>query len=86
MNGGRLLDLREVSSELRVSYSTVRSLVTSGRLPTLRIGRRRLVSRASLEAFIAEAEGAMGRPCVEAQAEVEPEVERAGVEHAQGGD
>jgi excisionase family DNA binding protein len=76
MSDGLLLDLKQVCAQLRVSYSTVRNLVASGKLPTLRIGRRRLVSRTSLEAFIAEAEGAMGRP----RAEVEGEIGEGGDE------
>lgn len=50
-----LLDLGQVSEELRVSYSMIRKLIRQGRLPVVKLGRRVLVTRAGLRAFIKHA-------------------------------
>lgn len=44
-----LLTLREVSSQLRVSYRTVLRFCKDGRLNSVRVGKRRLVRGADLE-------------------------------------
>jgi excisionase family DNA binding protein len=48
-----LCDLRESSTILRVSISTVRRLIGDAALPTVRLRRRVLIDRADLEALIA---------------------------------
>jgi excisionase family DNA binding protein len=48
----RLLSLPEVCEILGVGRTTVFELVRSGALPSLKIGRRRLVTRMSVENFI----------------------------------
>jgi excisionase family DNA binding protein len=48
-----LLLLTEVAAEARVSLSTVRHWITRGKLKTVRPGRRRMVRRADLDAFLA---------------------------------
>jgi excisionase family DNA binding protein len=48
-----LLLLEEVARELRVSVSTVRHWIAVGKLPSVRPGRRRMVRRLELEAFVA---------------------------------
>jgi excisionase family DNA binding protein len=45
------LFLEEVASEARVAVSTVRHWVGTGKLASIRPGRRRLVRRCDLEAF-----------------------------------
>jgi excisionase family DNA binding protein len=52
----RLLTLLEVANLLRVSPHTVRSWVRQNRLQPVRICRRLLFSRATIERFIAGAE------------------------------
>jgi excisionase family DNA binding protein len=48
----RLLDMKEVAATLSVGRSTVFDLVGSGELPSVRIGRRRLVHEDALRDFI----------------------------------
>jgi excisionase family DNA binding protein len=48
-----LLQLEEVAQLARASVSTVRHWIRSGRLRSVRPGRRRLVPRADLDAFLA---------------------------------
>jgi excisionase family DNA binding protein len=48
----QLLLLDEVAREARVSLSTVRFWIGAGKLPSVRPGRRRLVRRADLDAFL----------------------------------
>lgn len=50
-----LLFMEEVARELRVAISTVRHWANTGRLPSVRPGRRRMVRRADLDAFVANA-------------------------------
>jgi excisionase family DNA binding protein len=45
--------LHETADVLGVSYRTVRRYAANGELPTLRIGRRVLVSRRVVEAWLA---------------------------------
>ncbi len=45
--------LEEVAEHARTTISTVRYWITEGRLPSVRPGRRRLVKRADLDAFMA---------------------------------
>jgi excisionase family DNA binding protein len=57
-----LLTIPEVTKALRVSKTTVLRLVNGDRaapakLPAVRIGRRILVRRETLEAFVRESEG-----------------------------
>jgi excisionase family DNA binding protein len=49
---GDLLLLEEVAEIARVSTDTVRFWVRRGKLASLRPGRRRMVPRAALEAFL----------------------------------
>ncbi len=53
--------LDEVASECRASVASVRYWIASGRLRSVRPGRRRLVSREDLERFIAYGRAAAGR-------------------------
>lgn len=57
-----LLTIPEVTKALRVSKTTVLRLVNgdrvaAARLPAIRIGRRILVRRTTLEAFVRQSEG-----------------------------
>ncbi len=47
------LFLEEVAAETRAALSTVRYWITTGKLPSVRPGRRRLVRRTDLERFLA---------------------------------
>ncbi|RYZ03092.1 MAG: helix-turn-helix domain-containing protein [Myxococcales bacterium] len=49
--------LEEVAEETRTALSTVRHWIATGRLPSTRPGRRRLVRRADLERFLADSTG-----------------------------
>ena len=51
-NDGDLLQLEEVAQLARVSVSTVRHWIKTGRLASLRPGRRRLVQRSEFERFL----------------------------------
>lgn len=48
----RLLPLTEVADRLGVSVSTVRHLISTGALPSVKVGRRRLVQRGDLKRFV----------------------------------
>jgi excisionase family DNA binding protein len=48
----KLLTLPEVQAHLRVSRATVRRLISRGQLPIVKVGRRTLVTRQALEAFV----------------------------------
>jgi excisionase family DNA binding protein len=45
--------LTEIAEETRTPLSTVRHWIATGKLPSVRPGRRRLVRRADLDAFLA---------------------------------
>src|SRR3982074_1890649 len=47
-----LYPLKEIQEKLSVSRSTVYQLLNDGQLPSVRIGRRRLVTAAALNAYI----------------------------------
>ncbi len=49
----RLLDMDEVARALSISHGSVKGLVASGKLESLKLGRRRLIRRSDLAAFIA---------------------------------
>ena len=49
----RYMLLSEVASEARVSLSSVRHWLRTGKLQSVRPGRRRLIRRADFEQFIA---------------------------------
>jgi excisionase family DNA binding protein len=51
-NDGDLLQLIEVARLARVSVSSVRFWIKSGRLASIRPGKRRLVRRAEFERFL----------------------------------
>jgi len=54
MNGeDRYMLAVEVASEARVSVSSVRHWIRTGKLPSVRPGRRRLVRRADFDQFMA---------------------------------
>jgi excisionase family DNA binding protein len=53
-----LLLLSEVAAEARVSVSTVRHWIRVGKLRAVRPGRRRMVRRVDLDAFLATDVGA----------------------------
>lgn len=48
----RLLSEHEAAQYLGVSYWTLRDLVFRGELPFVRIGRRKLVDRLDLDAYL----------------------------------
>jgi len=50
----RFMLLSEVARDARASISTVRHWLRTGRLPSVRPGRRRLVRRQDFERFMAE--------------------------------
>lgn len=56
-----LLGVKQVARELSVSPGTVRGLIAAGRLASVRLGRRLLVRRATLERFLEELEGELVR-------------------------
>lgn len=49
----RLVSLKEVADTLCVSLRTVMRLVAEGELPSVLIGRRRLIRRETLRAWLA---------------------------------
>jgi len=51
--GSTYLLLEEIAEETRTPISTVRHWIAQGRLPSVRPGRRRLVKRSDLDAFMA---------------------------------
>lgn len=57
-----LLSLEEAAQKLGVSIWTVYRLTARGRIASVRLGRRRLVSPADLEAFIRDARCQGGDP------------------------
>jgi excisionase family DNA binding protein len=58
-----LLSVVAAARELAVSVSKVRTLIRSGALPTVRIGRRVLIRSQALERFVRDAErGRTGIP------------------------
>ena len=48
-----MLDVNEAAAELRVSRSRVWELIGSGALQSVKPGRRRLIPRAALDAYMA---------------------------------
>lgn len=50
----RLLSLRDAAAYLSLSYWTLRKLVRSGELPSVRVGRRILVDREDIDAWVTE--------------------------------
>jgi excisionase family DNA binding protein len=52
-----LLTPLEAADRLQVSIRTVRRLIVSGKLKSLRIGRLRRITPAALEAYVTEAAG-----------------------------
>jgi excisionase family DNA binding protein len=53
LDRGDVLTVAEVSELLRSPKSTVEELARRGELPSFKVGRRRLFSRAHLEAHVA---------------------------------
>jgi len=51
------LSPEQAAAALGVGRTTVYQLIASGRLRSLRVGRRRIVPMAALEAFLVEAAG-----------------------------
>jgi excisionase family DNA binding protein len=49
----RLLSIRQTASELGICRTIVYELIRNGRIGSVKIGRRRLISRNAIEAFIA---------------------------------
>ena len=49
----RFLSIDATADELCVGRSTIYRLVARGALPTVKIGKRQMIERAALEAFIA---------------------------------
>lgn len=58
----KLLLVGEVATICRTSPETVRFWIRSGRLPSVRPGRRRLISRADLNQFLERSPRPCGRP------------------------
>lgn len=56
MESPLLLDVRTVARRLGIGRSTVYELLRQGRLPSVRIGNRRLVSERQLAEFVRELE------------------------------
>jgi excisionase family DNA binding protein len=56
------LFLEEVAAEIRTPLSTVRYWIITGKLPSIRPGRRRLVRRSDLERFLAASGGDSAAP------------------------
>lgn len=52
-----LLTLQEVAEQLRVSTRTVKREIEAGRIRSVKIGRRTLVTGRELEAYVAHLEG-----------------------------
>ncbi|MGY0386407.1 helix-turn-helix domain-containing protein [Nocardioides sp. WG-D5] len=50
----RLLTLEEAADQLRISVDSLLRAANYGQIATVRIGRRRLIDPADLEAFITE--------------------------------
>jgi excisionase family DNA binding protein len=57
-----MLTVSDVHDKLQVSESTVRQLIRSRRLLSVKIGHRLLIPRHSLEAYEKELEGNGGEP------------------------
>ena len=47
-----LLTVREVADRLRIGIRTVEKAIATGELPSIKIGRRRLVTEDGLEQFV----------------------------------
>jgi excisionase family DNA binding protein len=52
------LGVQEVADALGVSRELVRQMIRTGKLPSVKLGRRRLISRKALERFLAGGDGA----------------------------
>lgn len=64
MSGYELLTLGEVATMCRTVISTARWWVHIGKLKSIKVGRRRLVRRVDLDAFLADCESrASGAGC-----------------------
>jgi excisionase family DNA binding protein len=49
-----VLDVPEVARAMRVGVSSIRKMITEGKLKSIRVGDRVLVRRIDLEAFLAD--------------------------------
>ena len=52
-NDSILLDLKQAAAALSIKRSLLYSLLTRGELKAVKIGRRRLIARAEIEAYVA---------------------------------
>ena len=52
-----LLSAEQAARALAINRSTIFELMATGQIPSVRIGRRRLISRQALAEFIADREG-----------------------------
>ena len=50
--GPKLLSIAEVAIQLGVAVGTISELIASGRIPSVKIGRRRLVEYAELDRYV----------------------------------
>ncbi len=50
--GKAALSMRETSETLGIGLSTLKELVRTNRIPSVRIGKRRIIPAASLESFL----------------------------------
>ena len=57
-----LISVSEAARLLSIGRNTAYELIAAGRLPSVKLGRRRLVSRAALEAWIAQECGVASPP------------------------
>jgi excisionase family DNA binding protein len=57
MNEPVLMTIPEVASALRINKSYLYALLSAGALRSVRLGRRRLITREALQRFIADREG-----------------------------
>ncbi|WP_037184652.1 excisionase family DNA-binding protein [Rhodococcoides fascians] len=57
----QLLQTDQASSRLGISRSKLFGLIQSGELPSVKVGKRRLVSDSAIDQFIAKLEAEAGR-------------------------
>jgi excisionase family DNA binding protein len=57
---GKLISIREVAQRLGLSKVSVYRWTECGKLPSLKLGGRRLVSEAAIDALVASAMGQVG--------------------------
>lgn len=61
-SSGTGLDSKQAAARLGISERTLREMVASGRVPSVKVGRRRVFSAAAIERLLTENTAADGRP------------------------